>query len=237
MAADSKARPQTPDDPPSIDVVDEALEESFPASDPPAWAAVRSVRDTPDPPSDEPKETAMASNLPRSFRFAEDPSFAAGPFILLQREMNRLLDDVARGSAPAQSGVVPPRVDVRETDNELRISVELPGVAEEDLEVDVDDDLLTIRAEKKAEREVEKADQHLTERIYGVFQRSLRLPFAADPQTVQAQMENGVLTITIPKTKSQSRNRRVQVGGRDRSASSAAASKPGDGDGAAAQPS
>ncbi|MGZ3367071.1 MAG: Hsp20/alpha crystallin family protein, partial [Caulobacteraceae bacterium] len=215
---------------------DEALEESFPASDPPAWAAVRSVRDTPDP-SDEPKETAMANNLPRSFRFVEDPSFAAGPFSLLQREMNRLLDDVARGSAPVQSGVIPPRVDVRETDKELRISVELPGVAEDDLEVDVDDDLLTIRAEKKEERDVEKADQHLTERIYGIFQRSLRLPFAVDPQTVQAQMDNGVLTLTIPKARSQSRNRRVQIGGRDRSASSAAASNPGGGDGAAAHPS
>jgi HSP20 family protein len=237
MAADSKTRSRTPDDPPSSDLVDEALEESFPASDPPAWAGVGSVRRTPDPPSDEPKETAMASKLPRSFRFVEDPSFAAGPFILLQREMNRLLDDVARGSAPAQSGFVPPRVDVRETDKELRISVELPGVAEEDLEVDVDDDLLTIRAEKKEEREVEKADQHLTERIYGVFQRSLRLPFAVDPQTVQAQLDNGVLTITVPKTKSQSRNRRVQIGDRDRSRSSAAVSKPGDGDGAAAQPS
>jgi HSP20 family protein len=236
MAADPNARPQAPDDPPSGDLIDEALEESFPASDPPAWAAVRSIRDTPDP-SDEPKETAMANNLPRSFRFVEDPGFAAGPFILLQREMNRLLDDVARGSAPVQSDVVPPRVDVRETDKELRISVELPGVAEDDLEVDVDDDLLTIRAEKKEEREVEKADQHLTERVYGIFQRSLRLPFVVDPQTVQAQMDNGVLTLTIPKAKSQSRNRRVQIGGRDRSTSSAAVSNPGDGDGAAAQPS
>ncbi|MGZ6273788.1 MAG: hypothetical protein ACXWM8_05820, partial [Candidatus Limnocylindrales bacterium] len=68
MAAHPNAHPQASDDPPSIDLIDEALEESFPASDPPAWAAVRSVRDTPDP-SDEPKETAMANNLPRSFRF------------------------------------------------------------------------------------------------------------------------------------------------------------------------
>jgi HSP20 family protein len=154
----------------------------------------------------------MARNLPRPFRFGEDPSFAAGPFLLLQREMNRLLDDVARGGTAGQTGVVSPRVDVRETDKDFRISVELPGIAEDEVEVDLDDDVLTIRAEKKEEREVEKADQHLTERIYGVFQRSLRLPFAADPETVEAHMDNGVLQIVVPKGKAQSRNRRVPVG-------------------------
>jgi HSP20 family protein len=110
---------------------------------------------------------------------------------------------------------------VRETDKEFRISVELPGVSEDEVEVDLDDDVLTIRAEKKEEREVEKADQHLTERIYGVFQRTLRLPFSVDPETVEARMENGVLQIVIPKGQAQSRNRRVPVAKQGGTASSA----------------
>jgi HSP20 family protein len=230
MAPDPKAA-----DEPLPDPVDEALEESFPASDPPAWAAVRTVRETPDPLPD-PRRRDMARNLPRTFRPGEDPSFAAGPFLLLQREMNRLLEDVARGGTAGQTGVVPPRVDVRETEKEFRISVELPGVSEDEVEVDMDDDVLTIRAEKKEEREVEKADQHLTERIYGVFQRTLRLPFAADPETVEARMENGVLQIVIPKGQAQSRNRRVPVGKQGGTGQSADRMS-GDGDGAGAQAS
>jgi HSP20 family protein len=216
------------------DPVDEALEESFPASDPPAWAAHGTIRERPDPPTNTPRRHDMASRLPTPFSFGEDSSFAAGPFLLMQREMSRLLDNANRAGGSGQAAVVPPRVDVRETENDFRITVELPGVAEEDVEVDMDDDLLTIRAEKKEEREVEKADQHLTERLYGVFQRSLRLPFAADPETVQARMQNGVLEITVPKTKSRSSNRRVRIGGGEKSSSSASGSAGGE---AAAQSS
>jgi len=122
-----------------------------------------------------------------------------------------------------------PRLDVRETDREFRISVELPGVSEEDVEVDVNDDLLTIRAEKREEREVERADQHVTERMFGVFQRTLRLPISADPQTIQANLDNGVLQITIPKSETQSRNRRVPVSRRDQEGSSASSSSSGGG--------
>ena len=80
----------------------------------------------------------MARNLPTPFRFIEDPSWA--PFGLLQREMSRLFDDASRNGEGqgARSGLIAPRLDVRETDKEFRVSVELPGVAEEDIEVDVD---------------------------------------------------------------------------------------------------
>src|SRR5258705_1351575 len=144
---------ETPPDP-----VDQALEESFPASDPPAWAAHGTIREHPDPPIKTPRRQHMASRLPTPFSFGEDSSFAAGPFLLMQREMSRLLDSANRAGGGGQGAVVPPRVDVRETENDFRITAELPGVAEEDVEVDLDDDLLTIRAEKKEEREVEKAD-------------------------------------------------------------------------------
>jgi HSP20 family protein len=206
-----------------FDPVDEALKESFPASDPPAWAAQRSVRDLPDPPArSNLRRSDMARNLPTPFRFTEDPGWAAGPFMMMQREMSRLLDDVARGTPPGAAGqgaLMAPRLDVRETDNEFRVSVELPGVSEDDVEVNVDDDLLTIRAEKKEEREVERADQHITERMFGVFQRTLRLPAAADPQSIQANLQNGVLEIIIPKAQGQGRSRRVQVGRREQGAS------------------
>ena len=153
----------------------------------------------------------MARNLPTPFRFIEDPSWA--PFGLLQREMSRLFDDASRNGEGqgARSGLIAPRLDVRETDKEFRVSVELPGVAEEDIEVDVDDDLLTVRAEKKEEREIDRADQHVTERRFGVFQRSIRLPQSVDAQTVKATLDNGVLQIAIPKSERQTSKRRVPV--------------------------
>ena len=153
----------------------------------------------------------MARTLPTPVRFIEDPSWA--PFGLLQREMGRLFEDVSRNGAgqAVPSGLIAPRLDVKETDKEFRVSVELPGVAEEDIEVDLDDDLLTVRAEKKEEREIERADQHVTERRFGVFQRSIRLPQSVDAQTVKATLDNGVLQIAIPKSERQTSKRRVAV--------------------------
>ena len=153
----------------------------------------------------------MARNLPTPFRFIEDPSWA--PFGLLQREMGRLFEDVSRNGAgqAAPSGLIAPRLDVKETDKEFRVSVELPGVAEEDIEVDVDDDLLTVRAEKKEERQIERADQHVTERLFGVFQRSIRLPQSVDAKTVKATLDNGVLQIAVPKSEREPSKRRVPV--------------------------
>lgn len=170
----------------------------------------------------------MARNLPAPFSFIEDPSWA--PFNLFQREMSRLFDDTRAGEGQGgRGGRLAPRVDVRETDQEFQISVELPGVSEDNVEVDVDDDLLTVRAEKKEDREIERADQHVTERLYGVFQRSIRLPQSVDPQSVRATLQNGVLQITIPKSQQQARSRRVPVGRGDQ------ASRSGEGSQAAAR--
>lgn len=171
----------------------------------------------------------MARNLPTPFRFIEEPSWA--PLNMLQREMSRLFEDASRGGEGrgAPSGLLAPRLDVRETDKEFRVSVELPGVSDDDVEVDVDGDLLTIRAEKKEEREVERADQHVTERLFGVFQRSIRLPEAVDAQTVKANLADGVLQIVIPKSERQARNRRVPVGRHDdRSAAGATSGREGE---------
>jgi HSP20 family protein len=103
---------------------------------------------------------------------------------------------------------------VSETDKEIRITAELPGVTEQDIDVSLDDDVLTIRGEKKFERKDDKENFHFVERSYGTFQRSLRLPFPVDPDQVQASFENGVLTVTVPKTGRQERSRRIQLQGR-----------------------
>ena len=102
----------------------------------------------------------------------------------------------------------------RETEKEIRVSAELPGVGEQDVDISLNDDVLTIRGEKKFERTDDKENFHFVERSYGTFQRSLRLPFPVDPEQVQASFENGVLTVTLPKTGRQERSRRIQVQGR-----------------------
>ena len=132
--------------------------------------------------------------------------FPGDPFLSLHREMNRLFDDVFRGTGlPAATGsqgqgdvgtFVNASMNVSETDKEIRITAELPGVTEQDIDVSLDDDVLTIRGEKKFERKDDKENFHFVERSYGTFQRSLRLPYAVDSEQVQASFENGVLTVT-----------------------------------------
>ena len=136
------------------------------------------------------------------------------PFQLLRREMEQLFDNVggSAGEAMAGSGnIVAPRMDISEDDHAFNVTAEMPGARPEDVEVTVDEDVLTIRAERMQERETDRRDYHLVERSVGVFQRSLRLPAPVDPAKVQASFDNGVLTVTIPKDGSQARSRRVQV--------------------------
>lgn len=171
----------------------------------------------------------MARNPLSPFRsggLAERGGYGGDPFLSLHREMNRLFDDVLRGSfgVPVQSGeqgrgMMMPHMDVSETENEVRICAELPGVSEKDVDVSLSGDVLTIRGEKKLERKDDTENYHFVERSYGTFQRSLRLPYAVDPDQVQASFENGVLTVTLPKGKEQERSRRIQVIGSNGQAS------------------
>jgi len=102
------------------------------------------------------------------------------PFLTLHREMNRLFDDVFNsfGNSPSLLGGLPawPSVEVVQSDKDIRISAELPGLDEKDVEVLVDDDVLTIRGEKKAE--TEDKERRLTERTYGQFERVIPLPWS-----------------------------------------------------------
>ncbi len=154
----------------------------------------------------------MARNLMSPLRSGGLFERGFEPFSAMQREMNRLFDEIVRGSdVPLTTGqgnggaatLLAPRMDVTETDGELRITAEMPGVAANDVEVLLDDDMLTIRGEKRFEFRAERENAHFTERMYGIFQRSLRLPFTIKPEQVQANFENGVLTVTLPKPKEQ----------------------------------
>ena len=129
----------------------------------------------------------------------------AGAFGTLHREIDRLFDDFTRGfgaaGMQAMSNLVP-SIDASETDKEIVITAELPGLERKDVEVSLDDNILTIRGEKtiEAEPKDEKTKNvHVSERAYGVFYRMLELPTGIDPSTVQATMSKGVLKVTIPK--------------------------------------
>jgi HSP20 family protein len=142
------------------------------------------------------------------------------PFLSLHRDVNRLFDDILRDTglpttrSQGQGGsFVTARMDVSETENEIRVTAELPGVTEQDIDVSLDGDVLTIRGEKKFERQDDKENFHFMERSYGSFQRALRLPYPVDPEQVRASFENGVLTVTVPKSGQQQRSRRIQVQG------------------------
>lgn len=136
------------------------------------------------------------------------------PFLDLHREMNRLFDDTLRGMGGGASGqgamMGMPRLDVHEAGENLEITAELPGVKQEDVDLRLEGDMLTISGEKRQEHEDKKA--HFVERSYGSFSRSVQLPFQPNPDQVQADFDNGVLRIRLPRQGSQERSRRIQIG-------------------------
>ena len=138
------------------------------------------------------------------------------PLFSLHRDMNRLFEDVLGTGLPfggpdQQNRLINAQLSVSETEGEIRVAAELPGVREEDIDVSLDDDVLTIRGEKKMQRQDEKENFHVVERSFGSFQRSIRLPTPVDPDRVSASFDNGVLTVTLPKSAQQERTRRIQV--------------------------
>jgi HSP20 family protein len=122
------------------------------------------------------------------------------PFLALHREMNRLFDDFFRGfdwPLPSRFGWFGgwPHVDVGETEKEVRVVAELPGLDEKDVEVTLHEGVLTLKGEKRAEND----GTSYTERWAGQFQRAISLGPDVDPDKVSASFRNGVLTVTVGK--------------------------------------
>ena len=125
-------------------------------------------------------------------------------FLELPQELNQTSE--ASGSAGPR---LTPRLDVFESDRTIEMTAELPGVAEEDIELSLEGDILTISGEKRGQHQGKKV--HFTERSYGTFQRSIQLPFAPDADRLEASSESGVLTIRFPRVEPE-RSHRIPVG-------------------------
>ena len=120
-----------------------------------------------------------------------------------QERMNRLFSDVlARsplGEEEITKGAWVPAVDIYETHESLILKAELPGITKEDVSVEVEDNTLTLKGEKKFEAEVKEENYHRVERSYGNFQRSFTLPATVDQEKVKAKFKDGILEIRLPK--------------------------------------
>ena len=126
------------------------------------------------------------------------------PLVDLQRDMNRMFDDFFRGfdlSTPSLLGGRSwPSIDVAETDTEYKVTAELPGLEEKDVELTLRDNALTISGEKRDEREDRGEGRYYAERFVGRFSRTLPLPEEVDADKVAAAFKNGVLTVVMPKS-------------------------------------
>ena len=125
----------------------------------------------------------------------------ANPFVSLQREVDRLFESFTRGlpSLGGNGAALVPSMDVTETDKEIEITAELPGLEEKDVQINVSGNLLTIRGEKNAEKEQKDKNYRLVERSYGSFERTLELPEGVNADAIKADIAKGVLKVTVPK--------------------------------------
>ncbi|MFN6924991.1 MULTISPECIES: Hsp20/alpha crystallin family protein [Tabrizicola] len=146
------------------------------------------------------------------------PETQDNPIAVLQREMNQVFEGFwnrfgkSFGDLDWPWGHSEAKSDVVQTDNAIEISIELPGMSMEDVEVTVTDDLLTVKGEKKIERQEEKKGYYLSERSYGAIWRTIPLPPGTDGSKAEATFKNGVLTVRLPQTpEAQARVKHIEV--------------------------
>lgn len=140
------------------------------------------------------------------------------PFYRLRRQMDDLFDDFFE-MAPFEEGereerLVPfsPSVDVSEKDNQIQVTAELPGLAEDDIDLSLSENVLTISGEKKEERKAEEQNYYRVERSYGSFQRRIPLPAEVGADQVEASFKNGVLSVTLPKkAEAQQEQKKIEI--------------------------
>lgn len=143
---------------------------------------------------------------------------SGNPLTALQRDINNVFEDFWRhmengwnGRATAV-GVFGPSTDVSETEDSVEVAVELPGMSEEDIDISLSGDSMTIRGEKKVEHENRRKGVYMAERAYGAFYRTIPLPPGVDSDKAEAKFKRGVLTVTLPKSpEAQAKVKRIPV--------------------------
>jgi HSP20 family protein len=137
---------------------------------------------------------------------------------LIQQDFNRMFDEFFRGFGLApfhsfgeQWDAFSPRVDVVEKDREIEVSMELPGMDENDIDVTLSRDTLTVSGEKKGEKEDRGRNYYRVERSYGSFRRSIPLPTGVDESKAEATFKKGVLTVSLPKTAETQGRKRIPI--------------------------
>jgi HSP20 family protein len=139
-------------------------------------------------------EPAAAPSAPAAYR-------PFSPFEFIQNEIDRVFDRFNGNGWPAAFTERPfsPDLEVTETDGTIEVSTELPGMDEKDVEISISDGMLTIRGEKKVEKDEKKKNYRVVERSYGSFERCVSLPSGVDASKVKAKMDKGVLKVEVPK--------------------------------------
>lgn len=129
------------------------------------------------------------------------------PMLAIQNEMNRMFDQLFSDDFPFTPRLLArpamdffPRLDISETETEYKVSAEMPGMDEKDIQVRFEKDTLVLSGEKKSETEEKEKTYHRVERSYGSFERVIPFNVPLDEDKVSAQFKNGVLTVTLPKT-------------------------------------
>jgi HSP20 family protein len=131
----------------------------------------------------------------------------------LQDRMNRLFSESYRPQGEddwALGGTWAPAVDIYEHENNIVIKAELPGVDPKDVDIRLDNNVLTVQGERKLDNEVKKENYHRVERSYGAFTRSFTLPTTVDPSGIKAEYKDGVLRVTLPK-REEAKPKQIQI--------------------------
>ena len=132
---------------------------------------------------------------------------------MLQDRMNRLFDDTGRGwraDEPAATTSWSPSVDIFETEGEIIVKAELPGLERKDIVLHLENNVLTLRGERKFEKETKEENYHRIERSYGNFSRSFSIPATVDDEKIRADYKDGVLKIALPK-KEQAKPKQIKI--------------------------
>lgn len=149
---------------------------------------------------------------------ASGDSRSNNPLAALQRDINHVFEDFWQGVENGWNGrtnavgMFGPSTDVSESDESIEVTIELPGMSEDDIDISLSGGAMTIRGEKKVEHEEKRKGVYMSERSYGAFYRTIPLPPGVDTDTAEARFKRGVLTVTLPKSpEAQAKVKRIAV--------------------------